>query len=161
MADARIRFAAATGIVTALAALLLIAERPVLALAQPQSNQDSQQEQMPASGSMQTPGAIPGPSFNHVDLPQPPVITMTAVPGYGAAPLTVGFFVNTVDPEGKGFVSYLWNFGDGQVSMDPPLTFFHTYQTVGSYVATVNATTADGRTAVAYVGVTVRPGIVN
>ena len=68
-----------------------------------------------------------GHGFNDVDLPQPPLITMTAVPGYGPAPLTVGFFVNTVDPEGKGFVSYVWNFGDGQVSMDPPLTFFHTY----------------------------------
>ena len=65
-------------------------------------------------------------------FPQPPLITMTAVPGYGPAPLTVGFFVNTVDPEGKGFVSYVWNFGDGQVSMDPPLTFFHTYTTAGT-----------------------------
>ena len=96
-----------------------------------------------------------------VDLPQPPLITMTAVPGYGPAPLTVGFFVNTVDPEGKSFVSYLWNFGDGQVSMDPPLTFFHTYTNTGTYVATVNATTSDGRTAIAYVGVTVRPSIAN
>ena len=86
---------------------------------------------------------------------------MTAVPGYGPAPLTVGFFVNTVDPEGKGFVSYVWNFGDGQVSMDRPLTFFHTYKAAGTYVATVNATTADGRTAVGYVGVTVRPRILN
>ena len=96
-----------------------------------------------------------------VELPQPPLITMTAVPGYGPAPLTVGFFVNTVDPEGKGFVSYVWNFGDGQVSMAPPLTFFHTYATTGTYVATVNATTSDGRTAIAYVGITVRPSIVN
>jgi PKD repeat protein len=86
---------------------------------------------------------------------------MTAVPGYGPAPLTVGFFVNTVDPEGKGFVSYVWNFGDGQVSMDPPLTFFHTYANAGTYVATVNATTSDGRTATTYVGVTVRPSIAN
>ena len=78
---------------------------------------------------------------------------MTAVPGYGAAPLAVGFYVNSVDPDSKGFVSYVWNFGDGQVSMDPPLTFFHTYTVAGSYVATVTATTADGRTAIAYVGV--------
>ena len=102
-----------------------------------------------------------GQGANTIDLPELPTITMTAVPGYGPMPLTVGFFVNTVDPEGKGFVSYVWNFGDGQVSMDPPLTFFHTYTTAGSYVATVNATTADGRTAVGYVGITVRPSIVN
>jgi PKD repeat protein len=107
--------------------------------------------------------SMPGSMMNGrgVNLPQPPLITMTAVPGYGPAPLTVGFFVNTVDPEGKGFVSYVWNFGDGQVSMDPPLTFFHTYAKTGTYVATVNATTSDGRTAISYVGVTVRPSIAN
>jgi PKD repeat protein len=86
---------------------------------------------------------------------------MNAVPGYGNAPLSVGFFVNTVDPEGRTFVSYVWNFGDGQVSIDPPLTFFHTYKIPGIYVATVNATTSDGRTATAYVGITVRPSSLN
>jgi PKD repeat protein len=160
MADARLGFAAAAAIAT-LAVLLLVVTRAAPAFAQSQSNQDSQPPQMPAPGSMQAPASMPGHSFDHVDLPQPPSITMTAVPGYGPAPLMVGFFVNTVDPEGKGFVSYVWNFGDGQVSMDPPLTFFHTYQAAGTYVATVNATTADGRTAVAYVGVTVRSGILN
>jgi PKD repeat protein len=158
MADARLAFAA-----VAFAALLLVALRSA-AFAQEQRNQDLQQQQMPAPGAM--PGSMPGSMMNGhgvngVDLPQPPLITMTAVPGYGPAPLTVGFFVNTVDPEGKGFVSYLWNFGDGQVSMDPPLTFFHTYAAAGTYVATVNATTSDGRTAIAYVGVTVRPSLVN
>jgi cytochrome c len=102
---------------------------------------------------------VPGGTPGSINLPQPPSITMNAVPGYGPAPLTVGFFVNAVDPEGKPFVSYLWNFGDGQVSMDPPLTFFHTYTNPGSYVATVSATTSDGRTAIAYVGITVRPSI--
>jgi len=150
--------------------LLLIATRPAPACAQQEQNQDLQEQQTQAPGTMQGSGSMPGSmpesmangrGINHVDIPQPPLITMTAVPGYGPAPLSVGFFVNTVDPEGKGFVSYVWNFGDGQVSMDPPLTFFHTYAVAGSYVATVNATTADGRTAIAYVGVTVRPGILN
>jgi PKD repeat protein len=151
MADARL------GLAAALAALLLAA--PPLPRARAQSQPD--EEQMPAPAATRTPGSTEQHAYQHVELPQPPVITMTAVPGYGPAPLTVGFFVNTVDPDGKGFVSYVWNFGDGQVSMDPPLTFFHTYQTPGSYVATVNATTADGRTATAYVGVTVRQAIVN
>src|SRR5215469_2887659 len=92
-----------------------------------------------------------------INIPQPPSVTMTAVPSYGVAPLVVGFFVSGADPGGTGFVSYFWTFGDGQVSMDPPLMFFHTYRTPGSYVATVSATTADGRVAVAYVGVIVRP----
>jgi PKD repeat protein len=155
MAHARLAFAFAAG-AAALAMSLPIAIRPAPVFAQEQQNQ--------ASGSTAMPGAtsgMDGHGFHHVDLPQPPSITMTAVPGYGPAPLTVGFFVNTVDPEGKGFVSYLWNFGDGQVSQAPPLTFFHTYKAAGTYVATVNATTADGRTAVGYVGVTVRPGILN
>jgi len=171
MADARVGFAAA---VAAFAVLLLIAIRPAPAFAQQQSQegQDSQEQGTPASGTMQAPGSMTGSAsgsmpestangrgINHVDIPQPPLITMTAVPGYGAAPLSVGFYVNSVDPESKGFVSYLWNFGDGQVSMDPPLTFFHTYTVAGTYVATVSATTADGRVAVAYVGVTVRPSV--
>ncbi|HVB82429.1 MAG TPA: PKD domain-containing protein [Candidatus Binataceae bacterium] len=155
MADARLTFAA-TVVTAALAVLALIAIRPAPAFAQEQQNQASGATPMSGPGS-----GMDGRGFHHVDIPQPPLITMTAVPGYGPAPLTVGFFVNTVDPEGKGFVSYVWNFGDGQVSMDPPLTFFHTYQAAGSYVATVNATTADGRVAVGYVGITVRPGILN
>jgi PKD repeat protein len=168
MADARLTLLAAAA--AALGVLLLIAIRPAPAFPQEQQNQDLQQ--MPAPGSLPTPGSMPGSMAGSsmagsmmngrgVNLPQPPLITMTAVPGYGPAPLTVGFFVNTVDPEGKGFVSYVWNFGDGQVSMDPPLTFFHTYAKTGTYVATVNATTSDGRTAISYVGVTVRPSIAN
>jgi PKD repeat protein len=92
-----------------------------------------------------------------IAIPQLPSLTMTAVPSYGTSPLVVGFFANGVDPEGEGFVSYVWTFGDGQVSMDPPLMFFHTYKTPGTYIATVAATTADGRIAITYTGVTVRP----
>jgi PKD repeat protein len=174
MADARLTLLAAAA--AALGMLLLIALW--LAPAFTQEQNPGSQQQMPPPGSMPAPpGSMPGPMSGSsmpgssmpgsmmngrgVELPQPPLITMTAVPGYGPAPLTVGFFVNTVDPEGKGFVSYVWNFGDGQVSMDPPLTFFHTYTNAGTYVATVNATTSDGRTATTYVGVTVRPSIAN
>jgi PKD repeat protein len=165
MADARLTLLAAAA--AALGMLLLIASWPAPAFTQEQ-NQDSQQQMQAPGGMPASPGPMPGSSMpgsmmsgRGVELPQPPLITMTAVPGYGPAPLTVGFFVNTVDPEGKGFVSYVWNFGDGQVSMDPPLTFFHTYANAGTYVATVNATTSDGRTATTYVGVTVRPSIAN
>jgi PKD repeat protein len=171
MADARLTFVSAAAL---LGVLIQTAIWPAPAFAQGQQNQDfQQQQQMLAPGGMSTPGSMPGSSMpgsmtpgsgtigRGVDMPQPPLITMTAVPGYGPAPLTVGFFVNTVDPEGKGFVSYVWNFGDGQVSMDPPLTFFHTYANTGTYVATVNATTSDGRTATSYVGITVRPSIAN
>ncbi|HLK85130.1 MAG TPA: PKD domain-containing protein [Candidatus Binataceae bacterium] len=152
MAHARIAVS-----VGALGVLLALALRPAQSLAQaPQEQPDAASPEGAAAGAMRD---APAGARGRIDLPTPPLITMTAVPGYGSAPLAVGFFVNTVDPEGKGFVSYVWNFGDGQVSMDPPLTFFHTYKTPGTYVATVNATTADGRTATAYAGVTVRPGL--
>ena len=146
-------------VAAALAVVSLIAMRPARVCAQPRQDQEphrQQQQMAQAAGAM-----LGGNGPDHVAIPQLPSITMTAVPGYGPAPLVVGFFVNTVDPEGQGFVSYVWNFGDGQVSMDPPLTFFHTYTTAGNYVATVNATTADGRTATAYVAVTVRPAVLN
>jgi PKD repeat protein len=162
MADARLALALAA---IALAALSWSAVRPARGFAQQQQDEDPQsprQQRPQASDAMQGPNTVMdrnGP--DHVDMSPPPSITMNAVPGYGNAPLSVGFFVNTVDPEGRTFVSYVWNFGDGQVSIDPPLTFFHTYQIPGNYVATVNATTSDGRTATAYVGITVRPGGLN
>lgn len=90
-------------------------------------------------------------------MPALPSIAITAVPSYGVVPLTVGFFANGVDPKGEGFVSYLWNFGDGGVSMDPPMMFFHTYKNPGTYIVTLTATTADGRTASSYAGIIVRP----
>lgn len=136
--------------VRALAAAMLIAmvTGPAPARAQQQS-----QSAPAASGSMN--GGMP--NSGQINLPQLPTITMTAVPSYGPGPLTVGFFANGVDPEGQGFVSYLWTFGDGQVSTAPPMMFFHTYTKPGTYIATVTATTADGRTATSYVGITVRP----
>ena len=86
-----------------------------------------------------------------------PTLSVTAVPGYGNAPLTVGFFATAIDPLNKPFVSYLWNFGDGQVSMAPPLMFYHTYVTPGTYILTVTATTSDGRVATGFGGIVVRP----
>ena len=162
MADARLALALAA---IALVAMSWSAVRPAPGFAQQQQDEDPQsprQYRPQAPDAMQGLNAITdrnGP--DHVDMSPPPSITMNAVPGYGNAPLSVGFFVNTVDPEGRTFVSYVWNFGDGQVSIDPPLTFFHTYQIPGIYVATVNATTSDGRTATAYVGITVRPSGLN
>jgi len=87
-------------------------------------------------------------------MPSIPQIQLQPVPAYGPAPLTVGFFVTPVDPE-TVLQSYLWNFGDGQVSMLPPTALFHTYSNPGSYVVNVTATTADGHSASSFAGVTV------
>ena len=87
-------------------------------------------------------------------MPKVPLIRLQTLPAYGPAPLTVGFFVASVDPE-TVLKSYTWNFGDGQASMLPPTALFHTYQKPGSYVVTVTATTADGHQASSFAGVVV------
>jgi PKD repeat protein len=87
-------------------------------------------------------------------MPVIPQIQLQPVPAYGPAPLTVGFFVTSTDPE-TVLQSYIWNFGDGQVSMLPPTALFHTYANPGSYVATVTVSTADGHQAMTFAGITV------
>jgi PKD repeat protein len=87
-------------------------------------------------------------------LPKIPSIQLQTVPAYGAAPLTVGFFVSSLDPE-TVLQSFAWNLGDGQVSMLPPTSLFHTYTNPGSYVVTVTATTADGHSATSFAAVIV------
>jgi PKD repeat protein len=91
-----------------------------------------------------------------IQLGLPPTVSIRALPPYGAAPLTVGFFVNAVDPENAGFVSYRWNFGDGRVAITPPLLTYQTYVKPGNYLATLTVVTSDGRSASAFAGVTVR-----
>ena len=52
-------------------------------------------------------------------MPAIPQIQLQTVPAYGPAPLTVGFFVSSLNPDAAPIASYIWNFGDGQVSMLP------------------------------------------
>jgi PKD repeat protein len=92
-----------------------------------------------------------------MELPHLPRVTIQALPGYGVAPLTVGFLVQNANPESAPFVSYRWNFGDGTVSNLPPQAIFHTYKNPGSYVVTVTATNLDGLNASGFAGVIVRP----
>ncbi len=88
-------------------------------------------------------------------LPAIPLIQLQTVPAYGPAPLTVGFFVSSTDPAAAPLTSYVWNFGDGQVSMLPPTALFHTYTNPGSYVVNVTATDTDGHQATTFAGVIV------
>lgn len=88
-------------------------------------------------------------------MPTIPQIQLQTVPAYGPAPLTVGFFVTSINPDAAPLASYIWNFGDGQVSMIPPTALFHTYTNPGSYVVNLTATDTDGHQAAAFAAVIV------
>src|SRR5258708_27550037 len=90
-------------------------------------------------------------------LPTIPHIQLQPLPGYGPAPLTVGFMASGSDPEGAPFETFRWNFGDGQVSTLPPTALFHTYTNPGSYVVTLTATTTHAHQASSFAGVIVTP----
>ncbi len=92
-----------------------------------------------------------------MSIPEPLLVTVQAVPGYGPAPLLVGFLLNALDPSGAQIVSFNWNFGDGHTSTLPPIMAYNTYMQAGTYVATVTITTADGRSATGFAGVIVKP----
>jgi len=98
------------------------------------------------------------PPMAPMHMMQPIGGSMMVSPPYGIAPLRVGFFVLAHDPEGFGFLTYSWNFGDGTVSSLPPeLYIFHTYHSPGTYVCSLTAKTVDGRSATFIQGVVVKP----
>jgi PKD repeat protein len=98
------------------------------------------------------------PPIGNLHIPQPVHGSMIVTPPYGYAPLRVGFFVLATDPEGLGFLTYSWNFGDGSVSSLPPeLYIFHTYQKPGTYVCELTTTTVDGRKNSFFQGIIVQP----
>jgi len=102
-------------------------------------------------------GAGPTATRTPMTMPTIPHITLQPLPGYGPAPLTVGFMTSSSDAEGAQFGTFRWNFGDGAVSTLPPTALFHTYTKPGSYVVTVTATTTDGHQASSFAGVIVTP----
>ncbi len=88
-----------------------------------------------------------------------PSVGIFPYPGYGPAPLVVGFIPQIHDPAGSEVVGYKWNFGDGHVATTPPLVTYNTYTNPGVYVASLTITTADGRSATGFASVTVKaPG---
>ncbi len=98
------------------------------------------------------------PPMPKLHLPGQITGSMLAAPPYGFAPMKVGFFVLADDPEGLGFLTYSWNFGDGTVSALPPeLYIFHTYKKPGSYLCLLTVKTVDGRSKTFMQGVLVKP----
>jgi len=71
---------------------------------------------------------------------QAPTVSVRANVQVGKAPLTVNFFSEARDADGR-IVSYLWNFGDGNTSTEANPV--HVYRTEGNY--TVNLTVTDDK----------------
>ncbi len=64
----------------------------------------------------------------------PPTASISATPLSGKPPLTVNFTGSGKDIDGT-IVSYTWNFGDGSTSNQQKAS--HTYETPGSFIATL------------------------
>lgn len=71
---------------------------------------------------------------------QAPTVSVRANVQIGKAPLTVNFFSDAKDADGR-IASYLWNFGDGTTSTEANPT--HIYNAEGNY--TVNLTVTDDK----------------
>ncbi|MHB8384680.1 MAG: PKD domain-containing protein [Candidatus Binataceae bacterium] len=141
----------------AIAALMLAAGASLsVARAQDQGAQMGGDSAMPPMQSEPDANGNPSPSpAATIQFPNIPRITLQALPGYGPAPLIVGFLVMSANPESAPLVSYRWSFGDGQVSTMPPTVMYHRFAIPGTYTVTVTATTADGQNATGLAGVTV------
>jgi PKD domain len=100
-----------------------------------------------------TPGGQP---TGGMQMMQPLMVSMQAIPAYGPAPLLVGFLLNITDPTNQQIVAFNWNFGDGHVATTNPIFTYNTYSNPGNFVATCTITTSDGRSATAFAGIIVK-----
>jgi PKD repeat protein len=116
-----------------------------------------------SDGSPLAPGRIdltsplsPQPGTN--DTPQAPLEgSLLVQPMYGAAPLTVDFYVSLPNPQGA--LVYQWEFGDGAVSSLPSGAYMpHVYQRPGTYLCSLTLINAQGISTTLFTTVTVLPG---
>ncbi len=82
----------------------------------------------------------------------PPVVTATATPTTGIAPVSVAFSGTATDAEDDTPFTYAWDFGDGGTAST--LNATHTYTTPGTFTATLTVT--DKRGAKGYATVQVK-----
>ncbi|WP_405087031.1 ThuA domain-containing protein [Microbispora sp. NBC_01389] len=100
-------------------------------------------------------------NFNWVDFigkgateNQRPIVTATANPVSGVAPLKVDFTSTATDPEGDA-ITYKWNFGVNGAPQPTTANASYTYTAPGTYTATVTVTDAKGAAGTAQVQVKV------
>jgi cytochrome c len=83
----------------------------------------------------------------------PPVITASANPSTGVAPVEITFSGSATDEEGDLPLTYAWDFGDGSGATTPNAV--HTYTAAGNYTATLTVTDSRGAASYATVPVTI------
>ncbi len=74
-----------------------------------------------------------------------PMVSISAMPKVGQAPLGVDFAGGGIDPAGGQFVVFNWSFGDGATGTGAFVT--HTYTKPGTYIVTLSGTTSNAVTA--------------
>ena len=89
-------------------------------------------------------GSGGGDSGNGGGSNTPPQARFTATPTAGAAPLQVAFDGSGSTDAGGPIASYAWNFGDGVTGSGAMVQ--HTYQSTGTYTATLVVTDNQGAT---------------
>jgi PKD repeat protein len=90
---------------------------------------------------------------------QPPILTLSASAGTGAAPLAVSFTAAANDSDGS-ITQYHWDFGDGATVSGAALaSTSHTYAVPGAYETTVTVTDNGGLTSSVSVGVFAAPSV--
>lgn len=157
----RLRSIVAVSAMVGLIVPTAFALKPVAARAQDISGMGSDSNEMGAPMDPSLPADDPSmaPPMQKMHIRQQITGSMMAAPPSGSAPMKVGFFVLADDPEGIGFLTYSWNFGDGTVSALPPeLYIFHTYQKPGTYLCTLVVKTVDGREQTFMQGIVVTAG---
>jgi endoglucanase len=92
-------------------------------------------------------------TINVVSSNDPPVAKATATPLSGNSPLIVTFDASTSTDPNSDVLTYAWTFGDGTSGTGAKPT--HTYNTAGSFVATVTVTDGKGGSSQATVNITV------
>lgn len=90
--------------------------------------------------------AVARPPIDPDDPPnvRPRIVSITAAPPSGPAPLSVQFSADAYDPDGE-IVDYAWTFGDGQSAFEPSPA--HVYAAAGTFTARLTVTDDGGLSA--------------